>query len=317
MNQIVEYARPRKLALARLAVSDLIIEALTLLGERLRAKHLTVQTSFAAASDSLLADRDQIVQVLLSVIDHALEDSPLGATIDITTNESCHHDQPGVMIRVRDAGTGLSVAGLSHVVGQISTSEKPQDAGLGMTVCKNIIERHRGDLHLTSTVGAGTIASIWLPVTQEFQRAPSDAVRADIFVTDDEPAIRGALVKRLMRQGHHAVGYDSGEALLAGLQHRLPDLILLDLKMPGLSGLETLKHVRQLAPAAIVIMLTAYGTMQDAVETMKLGAYDFMVKSVDLNGLDAVIAQALDVLKLRQHLADRTCDFPVWGLNRT
>jgi two-component system response regulator AtoC len=139
-------------------------------------------------------------------------------------------------------------------------------------------------------------------------------MHADIVVADDEPAIRGALVKRLARQGHHAVGYDSGEALLVGLQHHLPDLILLDLKMPGLSGLETLTQVRQLAPAAPVIMLTAYGTMQETVDTMKLGAYDFMIKSVDLNRIDSVLARALDVLRLRQRLADRTCDLSVWGL---
>ena len=106
---------------------------------------------------------------------------------------------------------------------------------------------------------------------------------AVIFVTDNERAIRVAIVKRLVRQGHHAVGYESGEALLEGLQHSLPDLVLLDVKMPGLlSGLETLKHVRRLAPAAIVIVLTAYGTVQDAVDVTRLGAYDFMIKSVDL-----------------------------------
>ena len=125
---------------------------------------------------------------------------------------------------------------------------------------------------------------------------------AVIYVTDDEQAIRGAIVKRLTRQGHHAVGYESGEALLEGLQHNVPDLVLLDVKMPGLSGLEALKHVRQLAPTTTVIMLTAYATVQDAVETMKLGAYDFMIKSVDLEGIDSVISRALEVLRLRQRL---------------
>src|SRR4029078_3451425 len=125
---------------------------------------------------------------------------------------------------------------------------------------------------------------------------------AVIFVTDNDRAIRGAILKRLARQGHHTVGYESGEALLEGLQHSLPDLILLDVKMPGLSGLETLKQVRRLAPASIVIMLTAYGTVQDAVDVTKLGAYDFIIKSVDLEGLDTVIAEALEVLRLRQRL---------------
>ena len=82
---------------------------------------------------------------------------------------------------------------------------------------------------------------------------------------------------------------------------------MLNLKLPSLSGLETLTYVRQLAPAALVIILTAFGTMQDAVETMKLGAYDFMIK------LDAGIARALELLRLRQWLADGTYDLFVCG----
>ncbi len=127
-------------------------------------------------------------------------------------------------------------------------------------------------------------------------------MRAGVFVTDDEQAIRSAIVKRLTRQGHRAVGYESGEALLTAVQHDLPDLVLLDLKMPGLGGLDTLKQLRQLAPSAVVIMLTAYGTVQDAVEAMKLGAYDFLIKSVDMEGIDPVIVRVLDVLRLRRRL---------------
>lgn len=127
-------------------------------------------------------------------------------------------------------------------------------------------------------------------------------MRAVVFVTDDEHVIRAAIIKRLIRQGHHAVGFASGEALLEALQHNIPDLVLLDLKMPGLSGLEVLKDVRQLAPASTVIMLTAYGTVQDAVEAIKLGAYDFLIKSVDLEGVDVVIARALELLRLRRRL---------------
>ena len=123
-----------------------------------------------------------------------------------------------------------------------------------------------------------------------------------IFVADDEQAIRTAIVKRLTRQGHRVLGYDSGEALLEAFKHDFPDLVLLDLKMPGLTGLDVLKQVRQLAPSAVVIMLTAYGTIQDAVEAMKLGAYDFLIKSVDLEGIDPVVARAMDMLSLRRRL---------------
>ncbi len=127
-------------------------------------------------------------------------------------------------------------------------------------------------------------------------------MRAVIFVADDEPAIRAAIVKRLTRLGHRVAGYESGDALLEAAQHDLPDLVLLDLKMPGLTGLDALKRLRVSAPSALVIMLTAYGTVQDAVEAMKLGAYDFVIKSVDLEGVDPVIARALDLLTLRRRL---------------
>ena len=58
-----------------------------------------------------------------------------------------------------------------------------------------------------------------------------------VFVVDDEPVIRTAIVKRLNRQGHFATAYESGEVLLQELERKLPDLVLLDLKMPGISGL--------------------------------------------------------------------------------
>jgi CheY-like chemotaxis protein len=276
------------------------------------------QTSFSTIADHLHGDRDQIGQVLLNVIDNAISASSMdGSAIDIRTHESFHHEQPGIMIRIRDAGTGIPFELLSRGHEPFFSSRKSHGAGLGMTICKNIIERHHGAIQLTGTVELGTIVSIWLPANQEPQLTTGDQRRADIVVTDDEQVTRKAIVKRLTRQGHHAVGYESGEALLVGLQHSIPDLVLLDLKLPGLSGLETLKYVRQLAPATLVVMLTVYGTMQDAVEAMKLGAYDFTIKSVDMERLDAVVARALDVLRLRQRLADKTCDLSVWGLDKT
>ncbi len=127
-------------------------------------------------------------------------------------------------------------------------------------------------------------------------------MRATIFVTDDESAIRTAIVKRLSRRHHRVVGFESGEALLKALEQDMPDLVMLDLKMPGISGLDALKQLRPLAPHALIIMLTAYGTVQDAVEAMKLGAYDFLIKTVDLEGIDPVVDRALDYWTLKRRV---------------
>jgi two-component system response regulator AtoC len=128
-------------------------------------------------------------------------------------------------------------------------------------------------------------------------------MQAIIFVADDEPAIRSALAKRLTRLHHIVRAFESGTALLEALDRELPDVVLLDLKMPGLSGLEVLKFLRQKSPQSLIILLTAYGTVQDAVEAMKLGAYDFLIKTVELEVLDPVIRRALDFLALRRRIS--------------
>ena len=127
-------------------------------------------------------------------------------------------------------------------------------------------------------------------------------MQASIFVTDDDEVVRAAITRRLARSHYLVRDFDSGESLLQALDQDVPDLILLDLKMSGMSGVETLKHIRHKAPQALVILLTAYGTVEDAVESMRLGAYDFVIKSVDLSGVDPIVNRALDYLKLRNRV---------------
>ncbi len=131
-------------------------------------------------------------------------------------------------------------------------------------------------------------------------------MRASIFVTDDDEVVRSSITRRLTRGQHDVRSFDSGEALLEGLDHDTPDIILLDLKMSGMTGIETLKHIRPKAPQTLVILLTAYGTIEDAVEAMRLGAYDFLIKSVDLSGVGPVVERALDYLTLRRRVSFET-----------
>jgi two-component system response regulator AtoC len=118
-----------------------------------------------------------------------------------------------------------------------------------------------------------------------------------IFVTDDDPSLRSAVIERLSRRRYLVTGFDSGEALLTALDCIAPDLILLDLKMPGLSGLDILKAVRPKSLQSPIIILTAYGTVQDAVDAMKFGASDFIVKTVDLRGLEQAVDRTLGIVR--------------------
>jgi len=126
---------------------------------------------------------------------------------------------------------------------------------------------------------------------------------ASIYIADDEPLILNAMVKRLSQSQHQVQAFKSGDELLAAVEKglpNLPDLILLDLRMPGRTGLEILEVLRAKARDAVVIILTSYGTVEEAVEAMKLGAYDFIIKTVDLQLVEPVVNRALEHALHRQ-----------------
>ena len=122
---------------------------------------------------------------------------------------------------------------------------------------------------------------------------------ARLLVVDDELNIRGALAKILERAGHTVSAAESGDAALS-LLHEAPfDLIITDLKMVGTSGLEVLCAAKQHQPEAEVVLLTAYGTVESAVDAMKAGAYDYLTKPIDPERLLHVAAKAVEYKALR------------------
>ena len=127
--------------------------------------------------------------------------------------------------------------------------------------------------------------------------------QASIFVVDDQRAFREALAKLLSRMQHRVRTFESAEELLSAVDENVPDLIMLDLKMPGMSGIEALEALHSKSCDALVIILTAYGTVEDAVEAMKLGAYDFLIKTIDLESLEPVVNRGLEYIRLKRRVA--------------
>ena len=123
-----------------------------------------------------------------------------------------------------------------------------------------------------------------------------------VLVVDDERNIREALAKILEKAGHEVVAAASGEEALAGLQDGRFDLVITDLRMVGTGGLEVLKAAKRHFPEAEVVLLTAYGSVESAVEAMKLGAYDYLAKPVDPERLLHLVAKALEHRALRQEV---------------
>ncbi|MEL6759468.1 MAG: response regulator, partial [Myxococcota bacterium] len=104
---------------------------------------------------------------------------------------------------------------------------------------------------------------------------PSEESPPRVLVVDDEGGIRESLRKILEREGYDVHATDSGEEVLQLLRSEGADLILADIMMPIMSGIELLRAVKAIAPSVEVLMMTAFGTVENAVECMREGAYDF------------------------------------------
>jgi len=118
--------------------------------------------------------------------------------------------------------------------------------------------------------------------------------QANILVMDDEESMRDSCRQTLSRDGNMVKVAESGSKGLALLEKEFFDLIILDLKMPGLSGMEVLKNIMGDDPQAVVIVITGYATIESAVEAMKTGAYDFIPKPFTPDSLRAIVRRALD-----------------------
>ncbi len=117
---------------------------------------------------------------------------------------------------------------------------------------------------------------------------------ATILVADDDPGLRESLERTLTREGYGVVMASDGRAALERLQAGSIDLVLTDLKMPGLSGLDLLRAAKAISPDIDVILLTAFGTVEEAVKAMKEGAYDFLSKPFRREQLLKLIDKALE-----------------------
>ena len=116
---------------------------------------------------------------------------------------------------------------------------------------------------------------------------------AKILVIDDEPGIRNLLDTLLTRKGFHVVVADSGQKGLEIVRRQQFDVVVLDLKMPGVDGLTVLQHVRNLYPAQPVIILTGAGTPETEEQVRALGASEFVEKAFSLHLLGDAIKRQL------------------------
>ena len=115
-----------------------------------------------------------------------------------------------------------------------------------------------------------------------------------VLIIDDDDQLRRSFEKLLEEEGYDVKGVPSGEAGLKVVQAQVPDLVILDMRLPGMNGFDTFQAIHEIEPKLPVIIMTAYGTTETAIEATKRGAFDYILKPFDIPEMLSVIGQALE-----------------------
>ena len=118
--------------------------------------------------------------------------------------------------------------------------------------------------------------------------------RATVLLADDEDTLRKNLAQVLQEEGFDVIACADGSAALRALKSASVDAVITDLRMPGISGIELIDHVRRLAPNAAIIVITAYGEVETAVQALKKGARDYICKPLNFDELIFRLKRLLD-----------------------
>ena len=115
-----------------------------------------------------------------------------------------------------------------------------------------------------------------------------------ILIIDDDDQLRQSFEKLLTEEGYDVQSAPSGEAGRKLVLEKLPDLVILDMRLPGMNGFETFKSIHEIEPKLPVIIMTAYGTTEIAIEATKMGAFDYILKPFDIPDMLVIISQAIE-----------------------
>ena len=126
--------------------------------------------------------------------------------------------------------------------------------------------------------------------------------RERILIVEDEKSMREILRILLESEGYEVKSAQDGKEAIEFLEDDIFDLVVTDIKMPGVDGFEVLKRARELSPDTLVVMITAFGTTESAIEAMKLGAYDYIHKPFKIDEIRIVVKKALEKKSLRREL---------------
>ena len=286
-----------------LLVDDLIAGALDvckgLLGTR------PIQVNLQNPGLRVRADFTRAEEVLV----HLIQNAHLYSLPDHPITISAEEKDDFVQFSVADQGPGIGDAELGLIFDKFYRGAdqryRVQGTGMGLPIAKAIVEAHGGTISVVSQTGTRIRVLVWFANPEGNHRTIMST--PTILVVDDEPQIRRVMRTTLSSNGYTVIEARSGEEALESIRNERPELVLLDVNMPGMSGLETCREIRNQSDVAI-IMLTVRNSEHDKVLALDAGADDYVVKPFGMEELLARIRAALRRTSLAEPVAPYISD---------
>lgn len=239
--------------------------------------------------------------------------TPDGCSIRVTLRSSGGTST----IAVKDTGEGIRKEDIPKVFGrfcQLDTIDHHSEGtGLGMTISRSIIEHHSGTMWIESEHGRGTTVFFTLPLAKErpvhsrdtsgdmqtavvkSESAPSEPEQKKILIVDDDKTIRMALTDCFRKVGFDTLEAADGNEALHVVETQQPEVIILDVMMPGMSGIEVCRKLRDnpKTKRIKIIMLSARGQEKEKEEGLKAGADRYVTKPFDYEELMSIVEKLL------------------------
>ena len=273
-----------------------------------QGKDLELRNEIDPQIPSVLGDENRLQQIMHNLVGNAIKFTPAGA-VTVSARLAAEPSSPRkVEVSVTDTGIGIPAEKSSDIFRSFEQIDSSADreyggTGLGLSITRKLVELHGGTIRVESKVGEGSIFSFTLPESptkaekdniiglRRISVVSEDSIQTGeiesgsdglaVLVVDDEPMNRQVIVNHLSAAKYKVLqasdGYEALEKLRSGIR---PDLILLDIMMPRMNGLEVCRRIREDFPSneLPVIMLTAKNQVNDLVEGLMAGANDYVAK---------------------------------------
>jgi CheY-like chemotaxis protein len=243
-----------------------------------------------------MADAGQLQQVFLNIV--------LNAEVEMTRTHGrgnllvkTERMDNAIRISFKDDGPGIAKENLDKIFDPFfTTREVGQGTGLGLSVSHGIVTGHGGRIYAQSELGKGATFFVELPIVTEAEQLklveaaiaePKKASGGRILVVDDEPLVQQFLTRMLSEQGHEVETTDNGQDALKKLHSEDYDVVLVDIKLPGMSGIEIYKHLQRMANPLVsrVVFITGDVMSEETMAFLSRAKAPYVTKPFDTERL--------------------------------